>query len=105
MKTTGELWPKLEAEGELAVRQRLADKVYAPDDVASVEEWLRQQEARRAEIVEHAQRSIDRESLRLAEEANSISREANRLAGRANIVAWIALAVAIGGIVAAWMHR
>ena len=112
MKTTAELWPKLEVLGEDVVRERLRDHVYGPDSEPIVRDWLKSKESQRAEAATGEQRDMDREALRLAKESNTIAEGANRiaqesngLAARANRIAWFAVVVALAAALVALMHR
>jgi hypothetical protein len=86
-----ELLLKLEADGEDAVREKLALKVYGEQKGRFVEEWLKKKERSRAEAQmarvdqrEEESLAISRQANDLAEAALDMSDDANRLAAAAN---------------------
>jgi len=83
-----ELFASLESSGEKTVREKLAQKVYGPQKIDLVHEWLRQKEELR---INEATSRADSAASR----AESATLEQLRLTRRANIAAYIAAAAAI----------
>jgi len=99
MNTADELWPQLEAVGEDAVRQRLAEGAYhLTRKKPLVRQWLAMKDAQRAEVREREQQASAQEVLRVAQDGNAIAAGSNR-------IAWFAIIVALVSVLAAWVHH
>jgi hypothetical protein len=89
---------ELEAAGETAVTQKLAQGVIGREKRAFVKNWLREKEAVR-EQAEAAKRDVrEDEALRLSREANEHAAQANKRSAQSNWIAGLALNPRVSGV-------
>jgi hypothetical protein len=101
MITADELWPKLDADGEDKVREKLAQGVYGQQKIPLVNEWLARKDRQRADAANQHRDAREDETLKLSAEANSIARESNAISRRSNVAAWVAVAISVVALLVA----
>lgn len=94
-----EMFQKCEELGEAKVRENLNSNIWNSAKRKHAEEWLRQLEANRSEVVLSRQESRELESIKIAREANSIALSARGDARSAKNAAWAAAIAAVVAII------
>jgi hypothetical protein len=88
-------YAKLEAAGEQAARDALAQGAYGNEKRPVVEEWLRQKAADRNDAATGRVASREEKRIDLAQEANDIARSSARIARAAHRISVLSIFVAL----------
>lgn len=90
---------ELDALGEQAVREKLAQGIYRKEKHPLIHEWLRKFEASRSEEILSRKEERELEANKIARSALSEAREANRFARHARLIAIIATIISAIAII------